>query len=197
MDMRGYQQYKQQSINSMTSGELLLLLYDELVKRSTLASMALEKEDWPLFEGSVERCVDIISYLDETLDRQYPISQDLSRMYEYFTYQLGRIKIGRNKKELERLRPMLADMRDACRASIRRYSSCSWMPGMIAAFTLTAFAGDGGLIVELAGSTISRTYAIDSRSSAESWSQTASTMMPLTGMPRSTPMISLAWRLLM
>ena len=63
MDMRGYQQYKQQSINSMTSGELLLLLYDELVKRSTLASMALEKEDWPLFEGSVERCVDIISYL--------------------------------------------------------------------------------------------------------------------------------------
>ena len=113
MDMRGYQQYKQQSINSMTSGELLLLLYDELVKRSTLASMALEKEDWPLFEGSVERGVDIISYLDETLDRQYPISQDLSRMYEYFTYQLGRIKIGRNKKELERLRPMLADMRDA------------------------------------------------------------------------------------
>ena len=113
MDMRGYQQYKQQSINSMTSGELLLLLYDELVKRSTLASMALEKEDWPLFEGSVERCVDIISYLDETLDRQYPISQDLGRMYEYFTYQLGRIKIGRNKKELERLRPMLAEMRDA------------------------------------------------------------------------------------
>ena len=113
MDMRGYQQYKQQSINSMTSGELLLLLYDELVKRSTLASMALEKEDWPLFEGSVERCVDIISYLDETLDRQYPISRDLSRMYEYFTYQLGRIKIGRNKKELERLRPMLAEMRDA------------------------------------------------------------------------------------
>lgn len=113
MDMRGYQQYKQQSINSMTPGELLLLLYDELVKRGTLASMALDKEDWPLFEASVERCIDIISYLDETLDRQYPISQDLSRMYEYFTYQLGRIKIGRNKKELEHLRPMLADMRDA------------------------------------------------------------------------------------
>lgn len=113
MDMRGYQQYKQQSINSMTPGELLLLLYDELVKRGTLASMALDKEDWPLFEASVERCIDIVSYLDETLDRQYPISQDLSRMYEYFTYQLGRIKIGRNKKELEHLRPMLADMRDA------------------------------------------------------------------------------------
>ena len=48
MDARGYQQYKQQSISSMTPGELLLLLYDELVKRSTLASIALDKQDWPV-----------------------------------------------------------------------------------------------------------------------------------------------------
>lgn len=115
MDARGYQQYKQQSINSMTSGELLLLLYDELVKRSTLASISLDKKDWPTFEGAMDRCIDIVNYLDETLDHQYPISRDLSRMYDYFTYQMGRIKIGRNKQELERLSPMLIDMRDAFR----------------------------------------------------------------------------------
>ena len=113
MDRRGYQQYKQQSVGSMTPGELLLLLYDELVKRATMASIALDKEDFETFEGAVDRCIDIVNYLDETLDRQYPISQDLSRMYEYFTYQLGRIRIGRNKKELEQLRPLLVDMRDA------------------------------------------------------------------------------------
>lgn len=112
MDTRGYQQYKEQSVNSMTPGELLLLLYDELVKRATLAAMTLEKGDYPVFEAAVDRCVDIINYLDETLDPRYPISQDLSRMYEYFTYQLGRIRIGRNKEELGRLRPMLAELRD-------------------------------------------------------------------------------------
>lgn len=117
MDARGYQQYKQQSINSMTQGELLLLLYDELVKRSTLAAIALDKQDWPAFEGAVDRCTDIVNYLDETLDRKYPISRDLSRMYDFFTYELARIKTGRNKKELERLRPMLADMRDTFRAA--------------------------------------------------------------------------------
>ena len=117
MDARGYQQYKQQSINSMTSGELLLMLYDELVKRSTLASIALERQDWPLFESALDRCTDIINYLDETLDRQYPISHDLGRMYDYFTYEMGRIKLGRNKKELDRLRPMLVDMRDAFRTA--------------------------------------------------------------------------------
>ena len=113
MDRRGYQQYKQQSVGSMTPGELLLLLYDELVKRALMASIALDKKDFPAFEAAVDRCSDIINYLDETLDHKYPISQDLSRMYEYFTYQLGRIKIGRNKQELEKLRPMLAEMRDA------------------------------------------------------------------------------------
>ncbi len=117
MDARGYQQYKQQSINSMTSGELLLMLYDELVKRSTLASIALDRKEWTAFEEAIDRCMDIVNYLDETLDRQYPISQDLGRMYDYFTYELGRVKIGRNKKELERLRPMLADMRDAFRTA--------------------------------------------------------------------------------
>ena len=117
MDARGYQQYKQQSINSMTPGELLMLLYDELVKRSTLASIALEKQDWTTFEGALDRCIDIVNYLDETLDHKYPISHDLSRMYDYFTYELGRIKVGRNKSELERLRPMLAEMRDAFRAA--------------------------------------------------------------------------------
>ena len=119
MDARGYQQYKQQSINSMTPGELLLLLYDELVKRSTLASIAWDKQDWPTFEAALDRCTDIVNYLDETLDRQYPISRDLSRMYDYFTYELGRVKIGRNKNELERLRPMLADMLDTFRAAER------------------------------------------------------------------------------
>ena len=117
MDARGYQNYKQQSINSMTSGELLLLLYDELVKRSTLASIALDKQDWPAFEAALDRCIDIVDYLDETLDRQYPISHDLARMYDYFTYELSRVKVGRNKKELDRLRPMLTDMRDTFRAA--------------------------------------------------------------------------------
>ena len=55
MDRRGYQQYKQQSVNSMTPGELLLLLYDELVKRGTIASIALDKADYPTFEAAAAK----------------------------------------------------------------------------------------------------------------------------------------------
>lgn len=119
MDRRGYQQYKAQSVSSMTPSELLLLLCDELVKRGTLASIALGKEDYPTFEAAMDRCIDIVKYLDETLDRNYPISRELSPLYEFFTYDLLQVKLNRNKPELERLRPMLADLRDAFHAADR------------------------------------------------------------------------------
>ena len=117
MDMKGFQQYKEQSVNTMTQGELLLLLYDELVKRVTRASLALDREDYGLFEASVERSVDIIHYLDDTLDMQYPISANLTKLYEFFCYELSRVKAGRNKAELERIKPMIGDLRDAFRAA--------------------------------------------------------------------------------
>ena len=44
----------------MTQGELLLLLLDELVKRLMRGDIALEQEDYPLFESSLERCIDIV-----------------------------------------------------------------------------------------------------------------------------------------
>ncbi len=113
----GFQQYKEQSVNTMTSNELMLLLFDELVKRITRAELSLEKENFDLFEESVDRCLDIIRYLDDTLDRQYEISGDLHRMYDYFCYSLNRVKYGRNMEELHNVKPMLVDLRDTFRTA--------------------------------------------------------------------------------
>lgn len=117
MDTRGFQQYKEQSISTMTQGELLVLLYDELVKRVTRAEIALEKQDYTLLDSSVERSKDILRYLDDTLDRRYPISMKLSRLYEYFSYQLCRVQIGRNKTVLQEIKPMICDLRDSFRTA--------------------------------------------------------------------------------
>lgn len=115
MDMRGYQRYREESLNTMTQGELLLLLYDELVKRLKLAGLELERERYQGFEGAVDRSVEIIRYLSNTLDRQYAISANLDRLYEYFCYELSRVKAGRNKTELERVTNMVTELRDSFR----------------------------------------------------------------------------------
>lgn len=122
MEAQGYQQYKQQSVNTMTQGELLIVLYDELVKRATRAGIALDQKDYPLFEASVDRCLDILHYLDDTLDHQYPISAELHRLYDFFCYDFNRVKAGRNQKELARLCPMMTDLRNSFRAAEKNSS---------------------------------------------------------------------------
>lgn len=119
MERKGAQSYKQQSINTMTQEELLLLVYDELVMRLHRSRLALDKQDIALFESSVDGCLAIVRYLDDTLDRRYPISSELHRLYDFFGYELNRVKIGRNRKELESISPMLTELRDTFREAAR------------------------------------------------------------------------------
>lgn len=126
MDIRGYQGYQgyqEQGINDLSQGELLLLLYDELVKRLFRAELALDKQDYLLFEASVDRGLEIIRYLDDTLDMQYPISRNLNRLYDYFSFELQRVKAGRNKTELERVKKMAGELRDSFREAQKNAES--------------------------------------------------------------------------
>ncbi len=118
MDNKGFREYRdqrEQTISAMSSGELLLLLYDELVKRLMRAELALNKEDYDLFEADVTRGLEIVRYLDDTLDRQYPVGRDLARLYDFFSYELNRVKAGRNRTELERVKAMVMELRDTFR----------------------------------------------------------------------------------
>ena len=123
MDMRGYQHYREDALSTMTPGELLLLVYDELIKRLTQAELALSKEDYPTFESAVDHAVRIVHYLDDTLDRQYEISGQLTRLYDYFCYELSRVKSGRNKTELERVKRMAGELRESFRTADKNTSS--------------------------------------------------------------------------
>ncbi len=113
--MNGYQQYKTQSVSTMTASEMLLLLFDELVKRLTRAELALEVGDEQLFNQSVVRSREIVQYLRTTLDRRYAISQELYAMYDFFIFELGRISAGRNPKAIADLKSLVEELREAFR----------------------------------------------------------------------------------
>lgn len=113
--MNGYQQYKTQSVSTMTASEMLLLLFDELVKRLTRAELALEVGDEQLFNQSVVRSREIVQYLRTNLDRRYAISQELYAMYDFFIFELGRISAGRNPKAIADLKSLVEELREAFR----------------------------------------------------------------------------------
>lgn len=114
MNSRGFD-YKAQAISSMTPNELMFVLFDELVKRLMRAELALNKKDFPLFEASVQRSIEIVEYMGASLDMQYPISTDLLRLYEYFVYELGRAKIGRRMEQFRPVKEKIVDLRDTFR----------------------------------------------------------------------------------
>jgi len=108
----GYEQYKTQSINTMTKGEQLVMLFDEVVKNLTKAEIAIQSQNYELMDISIQKSMDIIRYLSDILDRSIPISKDLLRMYEFFMYELTRIKAGRRIEVVAEVRELVIEMRD-------------------------------------------------------------------------------------
>ncbi|QHI71918.1 flagellar export chaperone FliS [Aminipila terrae] len=115
----GYQQYKTQSVETMTKGEMLILLYDEINKRLLRARTYFEKGDNELFEADIQRAIDIVNYLSKSLDRKYPISNDLYRLYDFITFQLSRVKSGRNLDLIDDVTPLITDLRESFKEADR------------------------------------------------------------------------------
>jgi flagellar protein FliS len=122
MGINKYKNYKEQAVNTMTPGEMLNLLFDELLKRLTRAELALKKEDYILFEQSIQRSKEIVSYLKDTLDYKYEISGELRRMYDFFLYEFSRIQAGRKVEIIAEVRPLVMELRNTFK-EIQRLSS--------------------------------------------------------------------------
>ena len=111
----GLQAYKEQAVNTMTPGEMLILLYDELVKRLKKAEILAKKADFESFEVEVKRAQEIVAYLNTALDSKFAVSKNLMQLYEYFNYQMIRLIAGRNLALIAELIPLIEDLRDAYR----------------------------------------------------------------------------------
>lgn len=123
MEYSANQHYKEQAISTMTPHELLLLLYDELVKRVLRAELTLQKEEYPLFEESILRALDIVRYLDDTLNHDIPISAQLHRLYDYLCFELNRVHLGRNLAVLQQIKPQILDLRESFRSAAANVAS--------------------------------------------------------------------------
>ena len=112
MNYSGLQNYKDQSVMTMTQGELLIVLFDELIKRLTRAEFAMDNNKLDVFDQSIDRSQEIVEYLKASLDFNYEISAEINRMYDFFLYEISRIKAGRKKEIIAELKPLVKELRD-------------------------------------------------------------------------------------
>lgn len=120
--MNGYNQYKEKSIYSMSGPELLLLIYDEAIKRLSRADISLTDKNYEDFDDCIARVTRIVCYLIDILDFNQPISWDLKRIYDYLIYDLSRVKAGRERRqsEIARIRHILSELREAFDGASRK-----------------------------------------------------------------------------
>ncbi len=113
MPVNPYQKYQQQSIMTMTPGELLLKLYDETVKQLRYAEDALRQKQYERANTSLQKAQRIISHLNKTLSMEYEIAQNLEALYDFFIYKITQVNIHKDASHIEEILPMVTELRDA------------------------------------------------------------------------------------
>ncbi|MCQ2464565.1 MAG: flagellar export chaperone FliS [Oscillospiraceae bacterium] len=109
-----YNQYKEQSIMTMTPGELIIVLYEECIKMLNYAVYYIEeKKDMEEAEKAIKKVQRIIHYLDGILDYKYEISTNLHMLYDYFIRTLVQANIRKRAEVLKPLIPMITELKDS------------------------------------------------------------------------------------
>ena len=107
-----YQQYQQNAVTSASPGELTLSLYNGKIKFTKQAILAIDKGDIETANHTIIRTQEIISYLMDTLNNDYEISNNLSSLYDYMNRRLTEANIKKDKAILEEVLGLIEELRD-------------------------------------------------------------------------------------
>lgn len=107
-----FEQYKRTSVNTMTKGELLILLFDEAVKKLNQGKLLIEHKDYENANIFLEKVRNIFNYLIATLDDKYQISQDLADMYLFFNKEIIKSASMKTTKPIDDILPIIKDLRN-------------------------------------------------------------------------------------
>ncbi len=107
-----YDTYKQQSVKTMTSGQMLVLVYNELIKQLSLAQQAFTNNDISEINRSLQKSQVIIHELKGTLNFDYSISNNLNDLYDYFNSVILNANIKKDSSELQRIIEMASELKD-------------------------------------------------------------------------------------
>ena len=114
-----YLQYQQNAVQSANPGDLVVMLYDGLVKFLKIAINSLKEKDYNGANNAIIRSQDIVSYLDETLDKRFEISGSLTALYDFMHRQLVRANIKKEARLVQEVLDLALDLRDTWRQAVQ------------------------------------------------------------------------------
>ena len=110
--MNPYEKYTEQSVMTMTHGEMLIRLYEETLKQISIGKNSILNKDIFATNAALQKAQCILNYLKATLDFKYPISANLSSLYVFFNEQLVEANIRKDVKLLDDIMPLIDELKD-------------------------------------------------------------------------------------
>ena len=104
-----YEQYRQQGVMTASPAELVVMLYDGCVRQLKLAILTIEEEDIEASNKALLKAQAIVQELSNSLDKQYEISNELLRIYEFVENTIYETITSHNADDL---RPLVEIMQE-------------------------------------------------------------------------------------
>lgn len=107
-----YQAYRQQSVMTMTTADMLTALYDGLLKELNLAKVAFDKKNMNEINRSLQKAQKILNHLKSSLDHKYPIAENLAALYDYFIRVAVRANLRKDPEGIDDIIGMITELRN-------------------------------------------------------------------------------------
>ncbi|MFS0750806.1 flagellar export chaperone FliS [Oceanobacillus sp. 1P07AA] len=109
---KAYQTYQNNSVNTASSGELTLMLYNGCMKFIKQAKKEIQADNFAGKNKNIQKAQDIIHELMITLDPKIDISKQILPLYEYMQYQLKEANIHNDTSKLDEVLGFVTEFRD-------------------------------------------------------------------------------------
>lgn len=118
--MNPYQQYKENAILTASPEELVLMLYNGIIRFIDEAKTALQKKDYVETNAKIQRAQDIITELMLTLDMNYDIAKNLYNLYDYMLRRLIDANVKKDIEILDEVRGFAVELRDTWSLALQK-----------------------------------------------------------------------------
>lgn len=118
-----YQKYQQVQAQTASKPKLLIMLYDGAIRYVRSGIEGIEERDIEKTNNNLCKAQAIIHELISSLNFDYPISNDLLRIYDYMVSQLITANLKKNTLPAREVLEHLAELREA-------WVQASKMPGV-------------------------------------------------------------------
>lgn len=110
-----YQQYKAQSLETLTKGEIVVKLFEEASKQISMGIFFANNGNSFKSYNCIAKAQKIIQTLEFSLDGRYAISVELKDMYLFLHAQLGKAAAEKDTERMKELLSLVDDLKTTFR----------------------------------------------------------------------------------